>query len=182
MARLSGKLTAKTLGWGREEIGPAVKKIPQTERVFIGRFAGIVSGIKEIVNDDTGEIQTGLKGQFRGLSTIADDGEIVGADEAGNPLGRVVTAGVCYLPSGLQDVVEGAYRQAVEHEPRATISFVMDLYAMFSGGQAGYTYDAETKVDAQKADPLAILLESIPTPLAIADESEKPAKEKDAKA
>lgn len=178
MARLSGKLTAKTLGWGREEIGPAVKKIPQTERVFIGRFAGIVSGIKEIINDDTGEVQTGLKGQFRGISTMADNGEIVGNDDAGNPLGRVVTAGVCYLPSGLQDVVEGAYRQAVEHEPRATISFVMDVYAMFSGGQAGYTYDAETKVDAQEADPLALLLEQAATPLALADESAKDDKAK----
>jgi len=182
MARLSGKLTAKTLGWGREEIGPAVKKIPQTERIFIGRFAGIVSGIKEIVNDDTGEIQTGLKGQFRGLSTMNDAGEIVGANDAGNPLGRVVTAGVCYLPSGLQDVVEGAYRQAVEHEPRATISFVMDLYAMFSGGQAGYTYDAETKVDAQEADPLSLLLEQASAPVMLTDESEKVAKEKPAKA
>lgn len=178
MARLSGKLTAKTLGWGREEIGPAVKKIPQTERVFIGRFAGIVSGIKEIINDDTGEIQTGLKGQFRGISTLDDAGENVGIDDNGNPVGRVVTAGVCYLPSGLQDVVEGAYRQAVEHEPRATISFVMDLFAMFSGGQAGYTYDAETKVDAQQADPLDILLEQAATPLALTDESDSKAKVK----
>lgn len=181
MARLSGKLTAKTLGWGREEIGPAVKKIPQTDKIFIGRFAGIVSGIKELVNDDTGEVQTGLKGQFRGISTLNDDGTEAGADANGNPLGRTVTAGVCYLPSGLQDVVEGAYRQAIEHEPRATITFVMDLYAMFSGGQAGYTYDAETKVEAQDNDPLDILLEQAATPLAIADESEKVVKEKNAK-
>lgn len=171
MARLSGKLTAKTLGWGREEIGPAVKRIPQTERLFIGRFAGIVSGVKEIVNDDTGEVQTGLKGQFRGVSTMGDNGEVVGVDEAGNPTGKTVTAGVCYLPSGLQDIVEGAYRQAIENEPRATVKFVLDLYAMASGGQSGYTYDADTKVDAQEADPLDILLEQASAPLALADES-----------
>lgn len=169
MARLSGKLTAKTLGWGREEIGPAVKAIPQTERVLIGRYAGIVSGIKELVNDDTGEVQTGLKGQFRGLSTLDDAGENVGVDEKGEPQGKTVTAGVCYLPSGLQDIVEGSYRQAIEQDPRATITFVMDVYALFSGNQAGYTYESEMVTEAEENDPLDVLLGSAVDVAAIED-------------
>lgn len=176
MARLSGKLTAKALGWGRDEISPAIKSMPQTEKLYVGRFAGIVSGIKENVNEDSGEIQTGLRGQFRGLSTRSETGEVVGADPAnGNPLGMVVTAGVCYLPSGLQDVVEGAYRQAIESNPRATISFVLDLYAMAANNKVGYTYDAETRVDAQENDPLALLLEtaSASAPVALVNESKK---------
>lgn len=177
MARLSGKLTAKALGWGRDEISPAIKSMPQTERLFVGRFAGIVSGIKENVNDETGEVQTGLRGQFRGLSTRSENGELVGTDPAtGNPLGMTVTAGVCYLPSGLQDVVEGAYRQAIETNPRATISFVLDLFAMAANNKVGYTYDAETRVDAQENDPLALLLETASGPAMIADETKKSAK------
>lgn len=171
MAKLSGKLTAKTLGWGREEIGPGVKAIPQTERLFIGRYAGIVSGIKELVNDDTGEIQTGLKGQFRGISTRNDKGEVVGTDEAGVPLGKVVTAGVCYLPSGLQDIVEGSYRSAVEQDPRATITFVMDVYALASSNQAGYSYESEMVTEAEENDPLDVLLASAVDTKALTDET-----------
>lgn len=99
MARLSGKLTARTLGWDRIAIGAETKKVPADGgRVLLGRFAGIVSGLKQTVNNDTGEVQNGLKGQFRGLSTRNEKGESVDVGK-----GLIVTAGVCYLPGGIQD-------------------------------------------------------------------------------
>lgn len=160
MARISGKLTARTLGWDRTEIGSRTKNLPDNGRVNLGRVVGIVSGIHEQINDETGEVQTGLKGQFRGVSTLNvmkdtgkkdKDGAPIMAD-TGKPI--EVTAGRCYLPSGLQDMIEGTYRSAVENDPKATVSFAIDLYAMKATNKAGYTFDGETLVEAEADDPL----------------------------
>jgi hypothetical protein len=154
MARLSGKLTAKALGWDRIAIGGETKKVPQDGgRVHLGRFVGIATGLKQTVDNDTGDIQTGLKGQFRGLSTRTDKGEIV---EPGK--GLVVTAGVCYLPGGIQEMIEGALAAAQETDPRATVQFAIDLFAIPATNKAGYSFDADNLVETAEADPLDALL------------------------
>ena len=164
MAKLSGKLTAKALGWDRNAIGPAVAKVPADGgRVHLGRVVGIVSGLKHTVNGDTGEIQNGLKGQFRGLSTRTDKGEIV---EVGK--GQAVTAGVCYLPGGIQEMIEGALAAAQESDARATVQFAIDLYAIPATNKAGYSFDAENLVEASESDPLDTLLSSAATVAAAA--------------
>lgn len=157
MARLSGKLTAKSLGWDRNRIGTAVKKVPQdTGRVELGTFVGIVSGLRQTVNNDTGEVQNGLKGQFRGVSTLGvDPDKAVSKNNAANR----ITAGVCYLPGGIQDMIEGQLAKAKEHDASATVQFGLKLFAIPATNKAGYSFDAESLVAAQEADPLDTLLE-----------------------
>lgn len=168
MARLSGKLTAKTLGWDRVKIGAAVQKVPADGgRVLLGRFAGIVSGLKQTVNADTGEVQNGLKGQFRGLSALNEKGDTV---ELGK--GASVTAGVCYLPGGIQEMIEGTLAAAQEDDPRATVQFAIDLYAIPATNKAGYSFDADTRIEAEESDPLDNLLAQAAEAPAISDQSE----------
>jgi len=160
MAKLSGKLTAKALGWDRVAIGSETKKVPaEGGRVPLGRIVGIVSGLKQTVNNDTGEVQNGLKGQFRGISTRNDAGEIL-AIKDNAPQGVTVTAGVCYLPGGIQEMIEGALAAAQETDPRATVHFGIDLFAIPATNKAGYSFDADNLVDAAEADPLDALLSS----------------------
>ena len=165
MARISGKLTAKALGWDRNAIGAAVKKVPADGgRVFIGRIGGIVSGLHQTVNDDTGEVQTGLKGSFRGVSAMnetAPDGDKKDANgvpvmvDTGKPI--TVTAGRCYLPGGLQEMIEAAYAQATATDAKATINFALDLYGIPASNKAGYSYDGDTVSEATESDPLDML-------------------------
>lgn len=180
MARISGKLTPKAIGWDRNAIGAAVKKVPQDSgRVFLGRIVGIVNGFKQTVSEETGEVQTGLKGSFRGLSSLNEvrpvletvniDGkdverpkrdandQIVTLD-TGNKI--TTTAGVCYLPGGLQGMIEAAYNEAASADKNATVRFGLDLFAIPATNKAGYSFDADTLVEASENDPLADLLSS----------------------
>jgi hypothetical protein len=173
MARLSGKLTAKTLGWDRNRIGTEVAKVPADGgRVMLGTFVGIASGLKHIINNDTGEVSNGLKGQFRGISSLGDDsGKEIGDT---NPP-RAVTAGVLYLPGGIQDMIEGSLAEAQSIDPKATVRFGIKLYAIPATNKAGYSFDADTLIEAQEADPLADLLALATTPATAPAALEAPA-------
>lgn len=200
-----GKLTAKTLGWDRATLQQSTLHV--TTPILMATVVGIVSGLRQNINDETGDITTGLKGNFRGISTRApmiDTGEVdankvpifaplmrdaIGEDGKPVMIGQVddkgkpvkddkgepvmvakqeaaiieVRSGVCYLPSGLQDMIEGAYAQAVEADPKATVSFGLDLYCLKDTNKAGYTFKAETKVEAQERDPLEMLMDQVRT-------------------
>jgi hypothetical protein len=170
MARLSGKLTAKALGWDRVAIGAATKDKPASTRVKLGRFVGIATGLRQTINGETGEVQTGLKGQFRGISSLTakepkrnkagevqtdKDGAVIMVD-TGKPI--TVTAGVCYLPGGIQEMVEGTLATAQDGDAKATVQFALDLYAIPATNKAGYSFDADNLVEAAEADPLDMLL------------------------
>lgn len=153
--KLSGKLTAKALGWDRLAIATAVAAVGTTARVNLGRFVGVVTDLRHTIDQKNGEIQTGLKGNFRGISTKD---------------GLEVTSGVCYLPSGIQSMIEGSMEAAKEKDPKASVQFALDLFALHSTNAAGYTFEAQNIVQADAVDPLAALLESANaiTPLALA--------------
>lgn len=164
MARISGKLTAKTLGWDRNRIGAEVGKVPAIGgRVELGTIVGIVSGLRQTVSNDTGEIQSGLKGQFRGVSSLGTDSgkEISTANPA-----ATVTAGVCYLPGGIQEMLEGALAEAHSTDASATVKFGIKLFAIPATNKAGYSFDADNLIAASESDPLADLLALTETPAA----------------
>jgi hypothetical protein len=135
---LVGKLSPKAIGWDRNRIGTEVAKVPADGgKVLLGRIVGMISGLKQTVNNETGDIQTGLKGNFRGISSV--DGL------------AAVTSGVCYLPGGIQEMLEGALASAKENDAKATVTFAIDLFAIPATNKAGYSFKA--------SDPLAMLLE-----------------------
>lgn len=200
-----GKLTAKTLGWDRATLQQSTLHV--TTPILMATVVGIVSGLKPNVDEDTGDVSYGLKGNYRGISTrapmidtgtkdangapvfaplmrdkIGEDGKPVMVaklddkdkpvkDDKGEPVMVAeqeaalieVRSGVCYLPSGLQDMIEGAYAQAIENDPKATVSFGLDLYCLKDTNKAGYTFKAETKVEAQERDPLELLMSQAKT-------------------
>ena len=164
MARLSGKLTAKTLGWDRNRIGTEVAKVPADGgRVQLGTFVGIVSGLKHNVNEN-GEVTSGLKGQFRGVSTLGDD---TGKELSDSNPPRTVTAGVLYLPGGIQDMIEGSLAEAQATDKMATVRFGLNLFAIPATNKAGYSFDADTKLEARESDPLSELLALANEPVAL---------------
>lgn len=173
---LVGKLTAKSLGWDRAALQAATKDTK--ERQFIGTVVGIVNNLRQTVNDETGDIQTGLKGNFRGVSSknllvpkLDDKGNQVmdGTKPVMVDSGAVimVNSGVCYLPGGIQEMIEGALAQAQERDPKATVPFALDLYCIADTNKAGYTFRAETKVEPETRDPLDALLEAARAPAAL---------------
>lgn len=177
MARLSGKLTAKALGWDRNRIGTEVAKVPADGgRVELGTIVGLVSGLRQTVNNDTGEIQNGLKGQFRGISTLGDD---TGKEISKTNPARQITAGVCYLPGGIQEMIEGSLASAQDTsnggDARATVQFGIKLYAIPATNKAGYSFDADNLIEAAESDPLEALLTAANTASApaIEDKTDK---------
>lgn len=177
---LVGKLTPKSLGWDRNALGSETAKVPADGgKVLIGRIVGIVAGLRQTVDNDTGNIHTGLKGNFRGISSKKG--------EDGKPI--TVTSGVCYLPGGIQDMIEGALAAAQESDAKATVQFAIDLFGIPATNKAGYSFAADNIVAPTAADPLALLLEqaatnkaeALPAPEGsetIGDQVEKPAVEK----
>lgn len=166
---LVGKLSPKAMGWDRNKIGTEVAKVPADGgSVNLGRIVGVVSGLKQTVNGETGDIQTGLKGNFRGISSLE-----------GKP---AVTSGVCYLPGGIQEMLEGALASAKENDPRATVSFAIDLFAIPATNKAGYSFKADNIVEAGATDPLQSLLDQAaankPLALAAAEPAPEAAPEK----
>lgn len=165
-----GKLTPRSLGWDRNKLGDATSKVPSDGgKVLLGRIVGIVSGLKQTVNNDTGEVQNGLKGNFRGVSSrklqvaeVNRKGEPVMKDGAPSfvdgPDPIIVTSGVCYLPGGIQEMIEGALAKAKEIDAKATVEFAIDLYGIPATNKAGYSFKADNIVEANITDPLAALL------------------------
>lgn len=152
---LVGKLSPKALGWDRNNIGTEVAKVPAAGgSVSLGRIVGIVTGLRQTVNNETGDIQTGLKGNFRGISSLPDKAP--------------VTSGVCYLPGGIQDMLEGALAAAKEGDSKATVSFAIDLFAIPATNKAGYSFKADNIVEASATDPLTALLEQANSTKALA--------------
>lgn len=144
MATIAQKLSPRALGWDRGSIEVARADLKASERLPLGRIAGTISKLKTMVNQTNGDVQVGLIGNFRGMSSK------VGVDE--------VSSGTCYLPSGIQAMLEGALAEAKATNDKATVSFVMDIYAISAKNAAGYSFEAEPIVEAQLDDPIGRML------------------------
>jgi hypothetical protein len=151
MSILVPKLSPRSMGWTKAIIATAVADITDKDKIFIGRVAGIVTGFKETLDEKTGNIQLGLKGSFKALGNKPDENGVL----------PEVRSGVCYLPGGIQETVEAAFTEARgsgENERKgATVAFAVDLYVRRANNAAGYSYEAETLMQPQENDPLAML-------------------------
>ena len=169
--KLVQKLSVATLGWRRGDIEAVLADIPKSGEVLLCRIAGIVTGVKPYV-DQKQEIQYGLKGQFKGMS--AKD----------NFVDQTVS-GICYLPSGIQAMLEGELAKAQDDKnggsKGATITFAMDVYAFNENNQAGYSFRGENLLEAGGSDPIDLLLGQAETKLALPKPDAKTADQKGAK-
>ncbi len=159
--KLEQKLTVATLGWKRRNIEEAVEKITDKDRVLLGRIAGVAVGLKSAkdVNED---IIYGLKGNFRGQSAMT---------------GEMVSSGVCFLPAGIQGMLESELADARKNDTNATIRFAVDIYAIRSKNKAGYSFNADNILPSETADPVSELLmqaqAEIPLQIAVQPTSEE---------
>jgi hypothetical protein len=141
--KLEQKLTMRALGWSRGKIEEAVGKVPSDGgRVLLGRVAGIIVGTK-LAKDVNDEVIVGLKGNFRGVSSVDNE---------------TVTSGICFLPSGIQGMLESALAEARQKDQNATVQFAMDVYAIPAKNLAGYSFNADNILGNEDNDPLTALL------------------------
>lgn len=137
------KLTLKTMGLD----GSLAKALKQ--KVALARVIGIARNIKSAVGNN-GDPVFGLTGQFEGTN-LHDK--------------KVFKSAVCYLPSGLLELVMDPLEAILNGDDRTAkaqgISFAMDIFAVPDGNKSGYTFTAEIVGDAVQADPLAVLKESL---------------------
>jgi hypothetical protein len=161
------------MGWHRSAIEAGIVRPDGSKisgKILLGRIAGMISGLKQTVDKENGDIQTGLKGNFRGISTKTiwvekrdKEGKVV-TDKDGNKVMEdtgvavVVSSGVCYLPGGIQEMLEGALKEAQAKDAKAIVNFTIDLFALPSTNRAGYTFSADNIVDTSASDPLDMLL------------------------
>ena len=149
--KLVQKLSVATLGWKRSDIEMALKDIPKSGEILLARVAGIVTGLKAYIDPKSSEVQYGLKGQFKGMSSKDQF-----ADQS--------VSGVCYLPSGIQAMLEGELAKRQDEtaggSKGATITFAMDVYAFNENNAAGYSFRGENLLNNGEggSDPLDILL------------------------
>jgi hypothetical protein len=144
------KLSIKTLGCNPKEA--TVAEGQPAKRVFMCRIMGIARNVKGAVGQD-GDPVFGLTGQFEGT----------------NNKGVTMSSGVCYLPSGIQEMIQDPLEALIATDKTAAITFTMDLFAVTAGNKAGYSFAAELISDAQREDPFAALRASAahkPLPLA----------------
>lgn len=133
------KLSIKTLGANPKEA--TVAEGEPNKSVFMCRIMGIARGIKAAVGQD-GDPVFGLTGQFEGQ----------------NAKGASYSSGVCYLPSGIQELIQDPLEAAINAgDKTAAITFTMDLFAVTATNKAGYSFRAELLSDAEREDPFKAL-------------------------
>ena len=142
-AELVGKLTLKTMGVNGS-IAAALK-----QDVPLARVRGVARNIKTAVGSN-GDPTFGLTGTFRG-TRISD--------------GQTFNSGVCYLPSGLLELVMDPLEAILNGDDRQAkaqgVTFAMDIFAAPDSNKAGYTYKAKLIGETAQADPLEALEKSI---------------------
>lgn len=150
------KLSVKTMGCNAKLAtvgeGEAAKRIPMI------RIMGIAGGIKVAEGQD-GDPVFGLTGQFEGVN-IAN--------------GKVYRSGVCYLPAGIQELIQDPLEQEIDdaaggkstgeggveivRAKRAVqpIRFAFDIFAVTATNKAGYSFAAtEVGSNPTRVDPFA---------------------------
>lgn len=116
----------------------------------LARIMGTATNLKAAV-DTNGEPIFGLVGQFLGINI---------AEHAADPTKGEYTSGVCYLPGGLQEMIQQPLEQQLNDPDKsvataASIEFAMDIFAVPASNKAGYSFIATLLGDASRADPFA---------------------------
>ncbi len=110
-------------------------------RLFVGRVAGLATGIKENIHPQYG-LSIGLIGAFR----------------AKMGTGEELSAPVLWGPGVLTEPVASALKTKAE-----SVTIQADVYAVASDtSPVGYVYVLETHAD-EASDPVAALINSMPT-------------------
>lgn len=128
------KISLKTVGGN-----PALAKALET-KVPMMRVFGTARNIKTAVGQN-GDPVFGLAGQFKAIN-MQD--------------GKEFTSGVCYLPAGIQELIQEPLEAALsaENSRGAAVEFALDVFAIPSTNKAGYSFSAESLKEVSSDDPM----------------------------
>lgn len=125
--------------------------------VPLARIMGTATSLKAAV-DPRGETVFGLAGQFKGINIAQALAHK--ADPKKNQNAGEYISGVLYLPGGIQGVIQEPLEMQMNDKDKdiaksASIAFIMDLYSVPAANLSGYSFRAELKGEAAKANPFA---------------------------
>lgn len=134
---IKNKLVVKDLG------NPSLVKLMEGEKAkhVLGTIMGIATSVgRKADKTDPTKIHTFLKGTFEGMPS--------------DPKADIVSSGVCYLPEGIQAMIESK----LEGEHAAdSVQFALEVATVKATNAAGYTWAVTPMVAASEADPLQAL-------------------------
>jgi len=144
MAQFLKKMNLKSMGCDPS----AARRLPNdNDKMEIAVIGGIATGTKSGENrSGNSDFWTALQGTFEGV--VLQTGE-------GIPTGTVYTSGLCFLPGGFQDLIEG---QLAGSDGAMQVQFALKIYAQRSdkgSGAIGYRYLAEALQKPSAHDAMA---------------------------
>lgn len=108
---------------------------------------GQANGLKQGEDKQRGRIWTALKGRFEGVNLKT---------------GGRFTAGLLFLPDGIQDSIESAVSQiSAEGNEGMSVKFGLELRSVKSTNPAGYSYQALNVMPMESGDELSPLRQAI---------------------
>lgn len=146
--KVEHNLTTKSLGVdAKAAIEAAVKALgenPTEEqlasiRVPIGMMYGIITQVKPLMDNKTGEVRSVLVGQFEGVNAAT---------------GEVVRSARCYVPM-VQETVESDFNSLPANVRGNRMKFQANLYAIYRDDRYGFNWSVDLPLRDTNDDPLA---------------------------
>lgn len=143
---LVAKLSIKALGCDPRLPSGGTSKI-------LCRIYGAAQGLKMGEDKNTGNVWTALQGRFEGVN----------CEQGNEDFGKTLRSGKLFLPSGIQDVIEGAIREIENSKDvlDANVVFGLEIRSVKAANRIGYSYEAKNLLPAKQVDPLAQMREAI---------------------
>lgn len=153
--KVLGKLTIASMNTRPKRAHKDVNNI----KTPLCRIMGTATGLKAAL-DTKGETVFGLTGQFLGINV--DQAAAHAKDPKENPDDGEYTSGVCYLPGGIQELIQTPLEALLNSEDKVTannasLEFAMDLFAVPATNAAGYSFEGALLGQMGQADPFAAI-------------------------
>lgn len=137
------KLSVKTMGCN----AAAVKGMPEGQKAELCRIYGMVMDVEQKEDKfKEGAFVTKFQGTFEGINLET---------------GEIFRSGVLYLPAGISETMEAAFKQIQLQDKTAQVQFAFEIRSVKAGNPIGYSYEAQAIRRPSKDDPLAELRQSM---------------------
>lgn len=137
------KMSVKTMGCNpRKVAGMDDNKDGKPVTLPLCVIYGIASGLKHGEDKVNGGVWTALTGDFEGKNLQT---------------GETFRSGKLFLPSGIQEIVEGPIKKAEDENGSCAIKFAFEISAVKASNPIGYSYQAKPLTKPTEGDQLSEL-------------------------
>lgn len=123
----------------------AAAKAASSVVVPVAMMFGLVTGVKDSLNQKTGEVSSSLLGTFEGKNLVT---------------GKTETAARCYVPN-VQELIEADFRSMPANIRGNRMKFQAIINAVPADNKWGFTYKVDLPLRDTSTDPLADLRKEI---------------------